>query len=147
MTNGLLVTGTDTGVGKTVVAVALLRGLVAQRRRAVGMMPVCAGVFVCCGMQSDEDEVADDMSESPALVEEDASAEEEADALFLEIADSANAFLGAADEHAEEAEAEAEAETEAEEESEDEAEDEAEDEEESEGESEAEEEEEVSGSA
>src|SRR5688572_28007869 len=33
MTTGLLVTGTDTGVGKTVVAVALLRGLVAHRHR------------------------------------------------------------------------------------------------------------------
>jgi dethiobiotin synthetase len=43
MTRGLFVTGTDTGVGKTVVAVLLLRAL-AQSRRAVGMKPVAAGV-------------------------------------------------------------------------------------------------------
>ena len=34
---GIFVTGTDTGVGKTVVAVALLRALVASGKRAVGM--------------------------------------------------------------------------------------------------------------
>jgi dethiobiotin synthetase len=41
---GLFVTGTDTGVGKTVVAAALLRGLVADGLRAVGMKPVAAGI-------------------------------------------------------------------------------------------------------
>jgi dethiobiotin synthetase len=41
---GIFVTGTDTGVGKTVVAVALLEALVASGRRAVGMKPVSAGV-------------------------------------------------------------------------------------------------------
>jgi dethiobiotin synthetase len=40
---GVLVTGTDTGVGKTVVAVALLRSLTAQGLRCVGMKPVAAG--------------------------------------------------------------------------------------------------------
>ena len=44
MTRGIFVTGTDTGVGKTVVAVALLRALVAAGRRAVGMKPVAAGI-------------------------------------------------------------------------------------------------------
>lgn len=43
MTRGLLVTGTDTGVGKTVAAVAVLHGLVAAGVRAVGMKPVSAG--------------------------------------------------------------------------------------------------------
>jgi dethiobiotin synthetase len=43
MTRGLLVTGTDTGVGKTVAAVAVLAGLVAAGARAVGMKPVSAG--------------------------------------------------------------------------------------------------------
>ena len=37
------VTGTDTGVGKTVVAAALLRELAAEGYRAVGMKPVAAG--------------------------------------------------------------------------------------------------------
>jgi dethiobiotin synthetase len=42
--HGIFVTGTDTGVGKTLVAAALLRALVASGRRAVGMKPVAAGI-------------------------------------------------------------------------------------------------------
>ena len=38
------VTGTDTGVGKTVVACGLLTGYAAQGLRAVGMKPVAAGL-------------------------------------------------------------------------------------------------------
>jgi len=41
---GVFVTGTDTGVGKTVACVALLRAAVAEGLRAVGMKPVAAGV-------------------------------------------------------------------------------------------------------
>jgi len=41
--SGVFVTGTDTGVGKTWVAAALLRSLVAAEFRAVGMKPVAAG--------------------------------------------------------------------------------------------------------
>jgi dethiobiotin synthetase len=43
MTEGLFITGTDTGVGKTTVACALLRKYVAAGSRAVGMKPVAAG--------------------------------------------------------------------------------------------------------
>jgi dethiobiotin synthetase len=43
MTRGLFVAGTDTGVGKTVVGVALLRSLAAAGRSAIGMKPVAAG--------------------------------------------------------------------------------------------------------
>lgn len=43
MAQGLFVTGTDTGVGKTHVAAALLRGLAAQGLRAAGMKPIAAG--------------------------------------------------------------------------------------------------------
>jgi len=43
MTQGIFVTGTDTGVGKTMVACALLRKYVAAGSRAVGMKPVAAG--------------------------------------------------------------------------------------------------------
>jgi dethiobiotin synthetase len=43
MSRGLFVTGTDTGVGKTVVAATLLRAL-RGRCRAVGMKPVAAGI-------------------------------------------------------------------------------------------------------
>jgi len=44
MARGIFVTGTDTGVGKTIVAAALLRGLTAAGLRAVGMKPVAAGL-------------------------------------------------------------------------------------------------------
>src|SRR5438552_14783152 len=44
MTRGIFVTGTDTGVGKTVVATALLRTLVGAGHRAIGMKPVAAGI-------------------------------------------------------------------------------------------------------
>ena len=40
---GIFVAGTDTGVGKTLIACALLRGFVAGGWRAVGMKPVAAG--------------------------------------------------------------------------------------------------------
>lgn len=43
VTRGIFVTGTDTGVGKTVVTVALLRALAAAGIPAVGMKPVAAG--------------------------------------------------------------------------------------------------------
>ena len=43
---GLFVTGTDTGVGKTVVAVTLLQSLAAAGIRCVGMKPVAAGLDV-----------------------------------------------------------------------------------------------------
>ena len=40
---GLFVTGTDTGVGKTHVARALIRGLVRDGKRVAAMKPVAAG--------------------------------------------------------------------------------------------------------
>jgi dethiobiotin synthetase len=42
--SGLFISGTDTGVGKTLVATALLRALVAGGARAVGMKPVATGI-------------------------------------------------------------------------------------------------------
>ena len=42
----IFVTGTDTGVGKTVVAAALLRALVGAGYRAIGMKPVAAGMAI-----------------------------------------------------------------------------------------------------
>ncbi len=44
MARGIFITGTDTGVGKTVVATALLRALAGAGCRAVGMKPVAAGL-------------------------------------------------------------------------------------------------------
>ena len=43
MASGYYVTGTDTGVGKTLVCVTILHALRAQGRRAVGMKPVASG--------------------------------------------------------------------------------------------------------
>lgn len=43
MSHGYFVTGTDTGVGKTVIACALLHQLRGQGLKAVGMKPVAAG--------------------------------------------------------------------------------------------------------
>ncbi len=40
---GIFVTGTDTGVGKTVVACALVRGLRARGLRVAVMKPVASG--------------------------------------------------------------------------------------------------------
>ena len=50
---GVFVTGTDTGVGKTVVAVALLQALAARGVRAVGMKPVSAGSEPGSGRNAD----------------------------------------------------------------------------------------------
>jgi dethiobiotin synthetase len=44
MARGLFIAGTDTGVGKTCVAAALLRALVGAGVRAAGMKPVAAGI-------------------------------------------------------------------------------------------------------
>jgi dethiobiotin synthetase len=49
----LFVTGTDTGVGKTVVAVTLLRALGRAGWRAVGMKPVASGIDDALGVNDD----------------------------------------------------------------------------------------------
>src|SRR5215212_5981147 len=41
--SGFFITGTDTGVGKTLVACALLHALAARGLRVIGMKPVAAG--------------------------------------------------------------------------------------------------------
>ena len=50
---GIFVTGTDTGVGKTFVACALLRALVAAGANAIGMKPVAAGLDAAIGVNED----------------------------------------------------------------------------------------------
>jgi dethiobiotin synthetase len=56
MTRGIFIAGTDTGVGKTTVAVALLQALVAAGHRAAGMKPVSAGL--ADGMSTNADVIA-----------------------------------------------------------------------------------------
>lgn len=43
MTRGYFVTGTDTGVGKTLVSAALLHLLAARQKKVIGMKPVASG--------------------------------------------------------------------------------------------------------
>lgn len=54
-TFGCFVTGTDTGVGKSLVSSALLMQLVRQGRRSVGMKPVAAGTMLHDGQWVNED--------------------------------------------------------------------------------------------
>jgi dethiobiotin synthetase len=54
----LFVTGTDTGVGKTLVSGALLHALAKRHLRVVGMKPVAAGTVPMDGVQANEDVLA-----------------------------------------------------------------------------------------
>ncbi len=55
---GCFVTGTDTGVGKTLVSAGLLHALAPHHRRVVGMKPVAAGVVPWSGDWASEDAIA-----------------------------------------------------------------------------------------
>ena len=56
--SGFFVTGTDTGVGKTLVACALLRGLARRNLRVAGMNPVAAGARLIAGRLVNDDVIA-----------------------------------------------------------------------------------------
>jgi dethiobiotin synthetase len=56
--DGCFVTGTDTGVGKTLVSAALLHTLARHHRRVVGMKPVAAGLIDHRGQWVSEDVMA-----------------------------------------------------------------------------------------
>lgn len=58
MATTLFVTGTDTGVGKTLVSAALLHALARHHRRVVGMKPVAAGLIEHGGRAVSEDVLA-----------------------------------------------------------------------------------------
>jgi dethiobiotin synthetase len=55
---GCFVTGTDTGVGKTLASAALLHALAHHHRRVVGMKPVAAGAVRIAGEYTNEDVLA-----------------------------------------------------------------------------------------
>ena len=55
MTKGYFVTGTDTGVGKTLVACALLHAFAARGLEAAGMKPVASGTELVEGVLRNED--------------------------------------------------------------------------------------------
>ena len=56
--NGVFVTGTDTEVGKTFVAAALIRALARAKVRVAGMKPVSAGSIVTAAGSRNEDALA-----------------------------------------------------------------------------------------
>lgn len=56
--DGCFLTGTDTGVGKTLVSAALLHTLARQHARVVGMKPVAAGLVLHEGEWVSEDVLA-----------------------------------------------------------------------------------------
>lgn len=55
MKRGYFITGTDTGVGKTLIAAALIHGFAAAGGRVVGMKPVAAGAELSDGQWLNED--------------------------------------------------------------------------------------------
>lgn len=72
MANGFFVTGTDTGVGKTLIACGLLHALSARGLRVIGMKPVAAGAMMESGRLVNEDvaalEAASNVAAPGALV-------------------------------------------------------------------------------
>lgn len=58
MERGFFVSGTDTGVGKTLVACALLRAFGRHGRRTIGMKPVAAGATEAAGQWGNDDVAA-----------------------------------------------------------------------------------------
>lgn len=60
---GFFITGTDTGVGKTLVSVALTRALVARGLRVAVMKPVAAGILPPMAGQAEHDRRNDDATE------------------------------------------------------------------------------------
>ena len=54
----LFITGTDTGVGKTLVSAALLHALALYHSRVVGMKPVAAGTELIDGVAANDDVLA-----------------------------------------------------------------------------------------
>ncbi len=71
MIRGVYVTGTDTGIGKTFVAVALLRALRARGLHAIGMKPVASGCSFVDGKWCNDDAQALMGASSDAPVYED----------------------------------------------------------------------------
>jgi len=68
---GIYVTGTDTGVGKTLASAALLHALRARGLRAVGMKPVASGCERIDGAWRNEDAIALRAASDPTPAYED----------------------------------------------------------------------------
>ena len=72
MTTGIFITGTDTGVGKTVAAAAMLRLAGREGLRAIGLKPVASGTIYFSGRATGTDAtfgpIQSAMTNSPAVV-------------------------------------------------------------------------------
>lgn len=68
---GIFITGTDTGVGKTLVAAAFLRAFANRGLRAIGMKPVAAGCIEHHGRLINEDVIALVAASNVAAAEDD----------------------------------------------------------------------------
>ena len=68
---GVLVTGTDTGVGKTLASVALMHALAGRGLRVAGMKPVASGSFITAHGLRNDDALALQAASSPQLAYED----------------------------------------------------------------------------
>ncbi len=55
MSESVFITGTDTGVGKTYVAVKLMQQYIAQGHKVIGMKPIAAGCEMIDGIWQNED--------------------------------------------------------------------------------------------
>src|SRR6185312_7639293 len=62
---GVYVTGTDTGIGKTLASTALLHALRAQGLRAVGMKPLASGCTQTADGWRNEDALALQLASAP----------------------------------------------------------------------------------
>jgi len=58
MTNGIFITGTDTGIGKTIVSCALMHELAQQGYKVAGMKPIASGASFHNGQLQNEDALA-----------------------------------------------------------------------------------------
>lgn len=67
MSRGVFITGTDTGSGKTEVAVALLQGLGRSGLRAVGYKPVASGAACIDGILQNDDALALQRASAPGV--------------------------------------------------------------------------------
>jgi dethiobiotin synthetase len=67
VSQGVFITGTDTGSGKTEVAVALLQGLTRAGQRAVGFKPVASGAGSIDGNLRNDDALALQQAGAPGV--------------------------------------------------------------------------------
>ncbi len=58
MTNGIFITGTDTGIGKTIASCALMHELAKQGYKVAGMKPIASGARIQNGQLQNEDALA-----------------------------------------------------------------------------------------